>query len=86
MRIGQPNIAFPISLSGRIMKIQGLTDCGNGFEANLLQGRLASNGIRSLIKNEIMCGYPPMSGCVLFVDDGDLLKAQRIIGITEAEA
>ncbi|MDY4160741.1 MAG: DUF2007 domain-containing protein [Prevotella sp.] len=68
------------------MKLQRLTDCGNGFEANLLQGRLASNGIRSLIKNEIMCGYPPMSGCVLFVDDGDLLKAQRIIGITEAEA
>ena len=37
------------------MKLQRLTDCGNGFEANLLQGRLASNGIRSLIKNEIMC-------------------------------
>ena len=55
------------------MKLQRLTDCGNGFEANLLQGRLASNGIRSLIKNEIMCGYPPM-------------KAQRIIGITDAEA
>ena len=48
----------------------------------MLQGRLESNGIRSLIKNEIMNGYPPMSGCAVFVDDGDLLRAQRIIGIT----
>ena len=68
------------------MKLQRLTNCGNGFEANMLQGRLASNGIRSLIKNEIMSGFPPMSGCVLFVDDGDFLKAKRIIGMTDAEA
>lgn len=64
------------------MKLQRLTDCCNGFEANMLQGRLESNGIRSLIKNEIMNGYPPMSGSAVFVDDGDLLRAQRIIGIT----
>lgn len=62
------------------MKLQRLTDCCNGFEANLLQGRLESNGIRSLIKNEIMNGYPPLSGCAVFVDDGDLVRAQRIIG------
>lgn len=68
------------------MKLQRLTECGNGFDANMLQGRLANNGIRSLIKNEIMCGFPPMSGSVLFVDDGDLLKARRIIGLTDAEA
>ena len=66
------------------MKLQRLTDCCNGFEANMLQGRLESNGIRSLIKNEIMCGYPPLSGCAVFVDDGDLPRARRIIGLTSA--
>ncbi|MBQ3804273.1 MAG: DUF2007 domain-containing protein [Prevotella sp.] len=61
------------------MKLQRLTNCGNGFDANLLQHKLESYGIRSLIKNEIMSGYPPLSGCALFVDDGDYLRAQRVM-------
>lgn len=68
------------------MKLQRLTNCGNGFEANLMQGRLESNGIRSLIKNEIIPGYPPLSGSTLFVDDGDLIRARRILGLQGAEA
>ncbi len=61
------------------MELKRLTDCGDGFKANLLQKKLEVNGIRSLIKNEIMCGYPPMSGCSLFVNDFDLEKAKEVI-------
>ena len=62
------------------MKLMRLTTCGNGFDANVLQSKLEKLGIRSLIKNEIMGGYPPLSTCAVFVDDGDLPRARKVVG------
>lgn len=61
------------------MKLRRLTECGNGFEASLLQKELESNGIPSTIKNEITSAFPFMGECAMFVYDFDYDKAVMVM-------
>ncbi|MCR5068395.1 MAG: DUF2007 domain-containing protein [Prevotella sp.] len=68
------------------MKLKRLTNCGNGFEASLLQRELENEGIPSTIKNEVTSAYPPMGGCVMFVYDYDYDKAVMVMTHLAGEA
>ena len=61
------------------MKTVILADCSNAFEANLIKGRLESEGIPCILTNETMSGYPPTEGVQILVSDADLDEAKAII-------
>ena len=65
------------------MKTVRLTTCPNAFEAELLKGRLESEGIPALLNNEIMSTYPPFGGVDVFINEEDLERATDILNTNQ---
>ncbi|HZH74233.1 MAG TPA: DUF2007 domain-containing protein [Mariniphaga sp.] len=67
------------------MKTITLTTCNNSIEANLLKGKLESNGIRCFLVNENFSNLMPhyngilSTGIDIIIDDEDLEKASKLI-------
>jgi hypothetical protein len=67
------------------MKTVILTSCNNSFEAKIIQGNLANEGIESMISNENYTSlYPNMNGSMgsgiqVFVDEADVEKSMHVI-------
>lgn len=61
------------------MKTVRLTTRPNAFEAELVKGLLESEGIPSVLNNEIMSAYPPLGGVDIFVGEDDLGRAKEIL-------
>lgn len=61
------------------MSTRKLMTCNNAIEAHLVQGRLAEEGIPTILAGEIMNNYPPSSGVNVLVDEQDYQKAMDII-------
>jgi hypothetical protein len=61
------------------MSTRKLITCNNAIEAHLVQGRLAEEGIQSILAGEIMRNYPPTSGVNVLVREQDYQRAIEII-------
>ena len=61
------------------MNTKLLATCNNPLEAHLLQGRLETEGIPSILSGEIMSGYPHMNGVAVFVDERDYDRAREVL-------
>ena len=61
------------------MSTRKLITCNNAIEAHLVQGRLAEEGIQSILAGEIMSNYAPTSGVNVLVREQDYQRAIEII-------
>lgn len=61
------------------MSTRKLITCNNAIEAHLVQGRLAEEGIQSILAGEIMSNCPPTSGVNVLVREQDYQRAIEII-------
>lgn len=66
-----------------------LTSCNNAFDAELIQGNLANEGIESIISNENYTSlYPNMNGAMcsgiqILIEEKDAERALQIINAME---
>ena len=61
-----------------------LTTCNNDFNAQMLKGALESEGIPSILNNEIMSGYLGTSGVDILVKEEDLEAAQKVLEMQQS--